>query len=129
MQQWSSSPDLFFGLGFEQGSNSEPFISHQWLPWVEFIDIVLGDLVQSHHFLVSFFIFTLPLFALGLDFFSRDWLSLFSPLFYDLFPCFFYYGFPNPNSYFFFLNFWSILIAYQLRIFLRIHDYLKVYKP
>ena len=66
-----------------------------------------GILWKSQHFPVSF-VFLLPLFSYGLDWFSEGWL---------LGPSLPYFGccrFTDPNSHFFWcLNFFSILTTYR----------------
>lgn len=104
---------LGFELQLEHASDFEAFSSttsdflarHSFVLWV-------GLLWNSHHILVSFFIFMVLFFSCGFDWFfwvTAPWIS---PLFYGLevpFPCFI---FLDPKSHFLCLTFFSILTAY-----------------
>ena len=87
-------------------ATSDCLAQHSLALWVELLR-------NSHHFLVSFFIFAVLLFSCS---FGRlSWVALFFARSFFLwfgapFPCF---GFADPNSRFFYLNFYSILTAYR----------------
>jgi hypothetical protein len=70
---------------------------------------------NSHHFPVYLFVFPLPFFVGGLDRLSCGGLSLLYFFFCGLglpFPCFCCEEFADPNSRFFYLNFFLILTTY-----------------
>jgi hypothetical protein len=103
---------LFFELGSESRINSiylssttnDSFERHSSM-------LCKGMLWKSHHFAVSFIIFSLPFFSCGLDWLSWGW--MFCELGIHL-PYFGYCTFANPNSHFLCcLNFFSIMIAYR----------------
>ena len=109
-------PPSRFYLESESTSESKAFSSAtcNFLEW-HYSLLCQGILWYSHHFIMSFFIFSLPLLCYGLDWLSWEWPSLLYPLLCGLglpLHCFDYEKFADPNSRLFCLNFYSILTTY-----------------
>ena len=118
--QGSTSIIHFPPVGFDSKSestfDSEAF-SSSMSDFLERHSSVLcqGILWYSHHFPVSFFVFSLPLLCCDLDWLSWGRPYQPCPLLFGLglpFPYFSCEGFAYPNSRRFFLNFCLILIMY-----------------
>ena len=110
-------PLLGSDSGSEHGSDFEAFnlatsdylVRHSLMLWV-------GLLWNSHHFPVSFFDFVVLFFSFSFDELSWVASSWLCPWFCDLGKPFTYFGFPDPKSCFFCLNFCSILTRYRYTV-------------